>query len=403
MTTSCQVAVRTALIPLLLALPVTVRSQDTTRAKRDTTPSPVQTPPPAVTPTLPFDFSGVLFASYQTGGTKTERRTSQQNRFDLDRAYLNFRAPAGDHMSIRVTTDVYQQRDSTRDQYYRGWAVRLKYAYAQYDYIRNPGAELKAVARLGMLHTPIIDWEEQYWPRGIAQTAVEMNGYFSSSDLGFTTLVTMPNRWGELYGGVYNGSGYTSRENDRFKDYGARLTFTPFTSGHSILRTLAISPWGYLGLKASDFLRGPGSLDPVTQGREKNRFGVHVGIRDPRIVIGSQFAWKVEEFESVADTITVRFPTVTSRTAPLISSYTLLKPLAFFNSAPNWPINLVFRYDHVQPDKTTPPYQQFIIGGIGIDLNKRAQLWLDYQDQDPKNGSTAADLKTLFVQAIVNF
>ena len=143
-----------------------------------------------MTPTLPFDFSGVLFASYQTGGTKTERRTSQQNRFDLDRAYLNFRAPAGDHMSIRVTTDVYQQRDSTKDQYYRGWAVRLKYAYAQYDYIRNPGNELKAVARLGMLHTPIIDWEEQFWPRGIAPTAVEMNGYFSSSDLGFTTLVT---------------------------------------------------------------------------------------------------------------------------------------------------------------------------------------------------------------------
>jgi hypothetical protein len=403
MTTSCQVAVRTAVIPFLLAVPLIARSQDTTRAKRDTTPSPVQTPPPAVTPTLPFDFSGVLYASYQSGGSKTERRTSQQNRFDLDRAYLNFRAPAGDHMSIRVTTDVYQQRDSTRDQYYRGWAVRLKYAYAQYDYIRGPGLELKAVARLGMLHTPIIDYEEQFWPRGIAQTAVEQNGYFSSSDLGFATLVTMPNRWGELYGGVYNGSGYTSRENDRFKDYGARLTITPFNATHGILRTFSISPWAYVGYKASDFLRGPGSLDPVTQGREKNRYGVFLSLRDPRIVLGSQFAWKVEQFESVADTLTVRVPTVVTRTAPLLSAYTVMKPLAFFNSAPNWPLNVVLRYDHVKPDDKTPPYNQFIIGGVGIDLNKRAQLWLDYQDQDPKNGSTAADIKTFFVQAIVNF
>ena len=403
MTKRTQVALRAIPIVLSLSFALTASAQDTTRAKRDTTPAASPAPQPAVTATLPIDFSGVMYLNYQSGGSKAERKTSQQNRFDVERAYLTFRAPAGDHMSIRVTADVYQQRDSTRDQYYRGWTLRAKYAYAQYDFIRGTATALKAVARLGMLHTPVVDYEEQFWPRGIAQTAPEANGYFSSSDIGFTSLVTLPNRLGEVYGGVYNGAGYTSRENDRFKDYGARLTLLPFNASHGIWRTLAISPWVYKGWKASDFLRGPGSLDPVTEGREKDRYGLHVGLRDPRITLATQLGWRVEEFESVPDTITTRVPTVVSRTGTLVSAYTVLKPLAFVHGSTSSPFNAVFRYDRVKTDRSTSPYSQFVVAGLGYDLNKRAQLWLDFQDQDPKNGSTAADLKTLFVHAIVNF
>jgi len=399
MPTSLPATLRHVAIAAALGIPSITRAQDTTRTKRDTV-VVVQTPAPA--PALPFDFSGVLYANYQTGGNRTERRTSLQNRFDVERAYLTFRAGAGDHMSIRVTTDLYQQRDSTRDQYYRGWAIRAKYAYAQYDYIQAPGTALKAVARLGMLHTPVVDYEEGFWPRGIAQTAPELNGYFSSSDVGVATSISLPDHWGEIYGGVYNGSGYSSRETDRFKDFGGRLTLVPFNATHGVFRTFAISPWAYKGWKASDFLRGQGTLDPVTVGRQKDRFGVHVGIKDPRITLATQLGWRLEQFES-ADTLTARTPTVVRPTASLVSAYTLIKPLAFINSAPSWPVNLVFRFDRVKPDTDKDPYSQFVVGGIGFDLNKKASLWFDYQDQDPKSGSTAADLKTFFVHAIVNF
>ena len=41
-----------------------------------------------------------------------------------------------------------------------------------------------AAARIGMLHTALIDHEEGFWPRWISQVGVERNGFFSSSDVG---------------------------------------------------------------------------------------------------------------------------------------------------------------------------------------------------------------------------
>lgn len=395
-----QSALRLLLPSMLLAgMAPAASAQDTTTTSRDTVTKPAA---PAVAPLSRLDFSGVLFLSYQTGGTAAERR-AQQNRFDVDRVYLTFRAPAGDRLSIRVTTDLYQQRDASRDEYYRGWTLRAKYAYAQYDLRPASRSGFGAVARLGMLHTPVVDYEEQFWIRGLAPTAADANGFFSSSDLGVASQVTLPNRVGEVYAAVLNGSGYGSRETDRFKDYGARLTLTPLASRSGWLRTLGVSPWFYKGTRASDFALGRGSVRPVSQGRQKDRYGVHVGIRDPRLTIGSQFGWRVEDIESVADTITTTEPTVTSRTGTLLSAYTVLKPLALAAGGATSPLNLVFRYDRVKPDRTAPSYAQFVIAGIGLDLSRRASVWVDYQTQDPKNGSSAADVKTLFVHGIVSF
>ena len=136
------------------------------------------------------------------------------NLFDLGRAYLTFRMPAGDNGAIRITTDIFQNTNPAQNTYYQGWVVRAKYAYLQYTGLRNelgPGSSL--VGRLGLLHTVMIDYEEQYWPRYLQQTAIEKNGFFSSSDMGLAGLATLGNRWGEIYGTVTNGSGYTSYDN----------------------------------------------------------------------------------------------------------------------------------------------------------------------------------------------
>jgi hypothetical protein len=91
--------------------------------------------PAAAQPAAPtFAFSGLIFANYQYGGARGNRST---NRFDVERAYLNFRARPAERDSIRVTADVFQQRDTTRDAYYRGWAFRAKYAYLQHEFLRG--------------------------------------------------------------------------------------------------------------------------------------------------------------------------------------------------------------------------------------------------------------------------
>jgi len=135
---------------LAVALPSLALAQDTTRARADTA---RPTPPP------PFELSGVVFLNYQYGGLKGNRAV---NRFEAERAYLTFRATPGEAFGVRITADLYQQRDTTRDQYYRGWAFRAKYAYGQYDFVRGSGDVLKANARLGILQTVVVEQEEQY-------------------------------------------------------------------------------------------------------------------------------------------------------------------------------------------------------------------------------------------------
>jgi len=165
-------------------------------APKDTTASSAK--PPTVPP---IDFSGILFGNYQYRGDDGPAKSS--NKFDLERAYLTFRMPAGDHAIIRVTTDVFQQTSSGSDAFYRGWVVRAKYAYLQYNYLRR--ADWKANARIGLLHTVFIDHDEMFWPRWIANSPTERAGYFSSADAGIATTVSFPRKLGEAYVTVTNG------------------------------------------------------------------------------------------------------------------------------------------------------------------------------------------------------
>ena len=387
----------------IAVFPSRLTAQDTTRARPDTTKPAVDTQPappqPAPSPALPFEFSGIVYANYQYGGVKGNRGV---NRFELDRAYLTFRATPGEHFAVRVTADVYQQRDTTRDQYYRGWALRAKYAYAQYDFIRGIGDELKANVRLGLLQTVVVDHEEQFWNRGLAQVAIEQNGFFASSDAGAATTLSFPKKYGEFYATITNGSGYTSREVDRFKDYAARLTLTPLANTFGFWKGLTISPWYYNGDRASDFARQRGTVQAVSTALRKDRAGVFVGLRDPRITLGAQFAQRWDVFES-ADTTRDVVPTAVERTGRVVSLYTIVRPLSYINSAPNWPLAIVLRADEIKPNTDADAYYRNYIAGLSWEFNKRTSFTFDYQNQTPKDGSTAADSKVYFLHVIAGF
>ena len=369
---------------------------DTARPAVDTQPAAAQ---PAPAPALPFEFSGILYANYQYGGAKGNRGV---NRFDVERAYLTFRATPGEHFAIRVTADLYQQRDTTRDQYYRGWALRAKYAYGQYDFIRGSGDALKANVRLGLLHTVEIDHEEQFWQRGLAQVAVEQNGFFSSSDAGAATTFTFPKKFGELYATITNGSGYTSRETDRFKDYAARLTVTPLATTAGFWKGLTISPWYSKGDRASDFARRRGSVLAVTDAQRKDRGGVFIGVRDPRITLGAHYAQRWDVIES-ADTTRDTAPRAVERTGRVVSLYTIVRPLAFISDAPKWPVAVVLRGDQVKPDVDTSAYARSYVAGLSWEFNRRTSITFDYQNQMPKDGSSATDTKVYFLHLIAGF
>ena len=400
-----------ALIALLAAAPVAAQNAPT-----DSGASPARrpaAPQPASSPQL--NFSGVIFGSYnyQLPTTPNPLRNQSNNSFIVDRAYLTFRMAAGERTSIRITTDVFQSADSTSNAY----TVRAKYAFLQYEAPKMAnGAQL--TGRIGILHNVVIDHMENFWPRYLSQASTERAGFFSSADVGLAALLTLPNKWGELYANVVNGPGYQSRERDRFKDFAVRLTLTPLlnTSASSLLQTFTITAWGYKGATASSFVNGgAGQVGAVGAALDRSRAGIFVGIRDPRLVIGGELAQRHDGGETGQNTLLV--PRVeTETTGRLLSGLALVRPFAFANASGKSPFGIVARYDHVTPTATTKGFATApassnayhnLIAGVFLDISQKAQLALDYQESlASDNGVSSAppaQSKGYYAHFVVNF
>ena len=214
----------------------------------------------AATPAI--DFSGVIYPQFRytsDNATKTANGGNATSKFDVERVYLTFRMPAGDDGSIRVTTDIFNNAAACAS-CYAGWTVRLKYGYFNYNFLHDIGGKkgFNAAARIGMLHTVIVDHEEGFFPRWISQVALERNGFFSSSDVGVAGVLTLPGKWGEAYATITNGGGYGAVEADPFKDASARLSLTPWGGADNIMKTFTVSPWIYMGKTGSKFLTTSG-------------------------------------------------------------------------------------------------------------------------------------------------
>jgi len=384
----------TILVAVLLA-PIALRAQqpaDTTK------PAP---PPPAATVSIPVDFSGVIYANFQYRGDAGAAKST--NKFDLERAYLTFRMPAGDRASIRITADVFQQATPPNDAFYRGWVVRAKYAYLQYDYLKS-ATGWNGLVRGGLLHNVVIDHVESFWPRWISQSPVERAGFFSSSDAGVATQLSFPNKFGELYATIVNGPGYTSRETDRFKDYAARLSLTPFSgSSNKVIKTFALTGWTYVGAVGSQFVAGgPGQVGTVGSSLPRTRAGIFAGVRDPRLSIGAEWDTRKDAREGGANTVLAPRVEIDS-TGRLIAGFVTAKPFQLLNDKSTFPLGLIGRWDRFKPNTDLPGYINTVIGGLTWDLNKKTALSLDYQEQTPHSGAIAAATKTYFLHLVANF
>jgi len=363
--------------------------------RRDTARAPAA--PTAKTPQL--DFSGIIFANWNY---RTDRAARAQNRFDLERAYLTFRMPVGDRTSVRITADVFQNTTAPGDAFYRGWAFRAKYAYLQYDYLRDHDG-VAAYARLGMLQTVVIEHVESFWPRWISRTAVELSGFFQSADLGASTQLTLPSKRGELYATVTNGPGYTSRETDRFKDVAARLTLTPLASGKGLFSTAAITAWGYKGAIASRFVSGGvGQVGTVGEGLQRDRWGVFAGLRDRRLTLGAEWAQRADEGETGSNTAASPRVVVDS-TGTLVSAFAIARPAEWLRPGRASRLALLGRYDRFRFDDDAAPASRLIIAGLMWDLDRRLSLAADYQQLLPRDGAAGADIKTWFLHVVASF
>ena len=342
---------------------------------------PDSTPKPEFKPS--WNFNAWLFGaySYQTdSATKANNGNHPTSKFSVDRAYLTFAGRVAPDFSFRVTTDV--KTLPAGNAVYNGLIVRLKYAYMQWDYLHAEDANaMSAWARIGQIHTIIIDDEEHYWPRWLQKTAIEYWAIQpSSADQGASTNLTLPNKIGQAYLSVGNGGGYeTAVDADRFKDVALRFDLTPLAKGASLLKTFTITPWFQVGRTQGAATNHPGL--------ENNAGGIFLGANDPRLAFGVEWAERQVQTIPVATTITT--------TAQLYDGWVQVRP-SLFSDPKGVPWGVVVRYDHYEANTANSLNRTLLLAGVFIDVAKASSFGLSYQDDAGHGTPPLGATKTMF-------
>ena len=304
---------------------------------------------------------GYLQYAYQLKDT-----ANHVNNFDVTRAYVNLIGKFAGGVGARVTLDVNRPTGDNSLRY------RLKYAFATYT---PAGSAL--TYKIGMIHTPWLDWEEALWDYRMQGTmATDRNGYLTSSDIGFG----IDGKWGpdnvNAQLAFVNGEGYSGGPGDQRKDLEGRVSVR-------VLMTDDSSRVG--GLR----LTGYGQIGKPTSGGTRNRFLGMVSYRSKQVTLAA-------EFGATKDTVTA--PAVLERTGQLISGFGVFH-------FPNSKLAVIGRLDHIKPDKnavsTTPGFTSTrLIAGVSYQLSPNLRLLGDWDFVSYKNGSPSPAAEATRSQAL---
>jgi uncharacterized coiled-coil protein SlyX len=75
------------------------------------------------------------------------------NTFEVNRAYINLIYAPDEHVTLRITPDIYRMSDGS-------YSFRLKYGYFDLQKVFGNGAFKKAKLTFGQTQNPLVDWEE---------------------------------------------------------------------------------------------------------------------------------------------------------------------------------------------------------------------------------------------------
>jgi hypothetical protein len=158
------------------------------------------------------------------------------NTFDMTRAYVNVLGRFSNGINTRVTLDILPSAAGNQN-------YRLKYAYAAWTPARS-----SLTYKLGMIHTPFVDWEEELWDYRMQGTiAVDRTGAMSAADIG----VGVDGHWkGEQVNAqvaIVNGEFYSGGTGDFRKDLEGRVSVR-LQPTNDASRVGGLRATGYLGI-----------------------------------------------------------------------------------------------------------------------------------------------------------
>jgi len=164
--------------------------------------------------------------------------------FDLNRAYLTAKYTIDSNNMVRITTDVKQENTLAKKT-----NVFLKYAYLQ-----SKLAGDAAVLRLGVSHTPWVDYELALWKHAyFIDEPSSTFGYEASSDLGIGLKGKLADGMVKYFVTAVNGIGYTDIKKTNGIDYSGRIGVEPikgltldvgYRSGYKGTKTSATTALG---------------------------------------------------------------------------------------------------------------------------------------------------------------
>lgn len=192
---------------------------------------------------------------------------SHQNNFDVSRAYINVQTKSA-NIATRITTDV-DGRAAAAGQL----SIRLKYAFVAW----TPDSS-HVTYKLGLIHTPWVDFEENLWDyRMQGTTAADRNKFITSSDFGGGIDGSWHFDDVNAQVGYYNGEGYSSALGDPGKDFEARVSVR-----------LAKTD---LGTKTSGLrLSGYAQLGKSNGGGDRSRFIGMLSYKSKAVTLAAQIA-----------------------------------------------------------------------------------------------------------------
>ena len=214
----------------------------------------------------PVTVGGVVYTQYQYTDAAVHTNT-----FDVTRAYVNVLGRFSNGITTRLTTDIIPSAATNQ-------VIRLKYAFAAWT---PTGSSL--TYKLGMIHTPWVDFEETLWDYRMQGTiAVDRNpiggpSTMTAADIG----VGVDGHWnGERINGqfvIVNGEGYSGGTGDFRKDVEARVSVrVQPTNDNSRVGGLRVS--GYAG------------IGKVTgTGADRNRYLGMLSYRTQRYTLAGEF------------------------------------------------------------------------------------------------------------------
>jgi hypothetical protein len=286
------------------------------------------------------------------------------NNFDIARAYINVLGDLGHNVTSRVTADIYRNTDGSL-------AYRLKYAYAALGLGDSPFS-----VKLGQIQTPWVEFEEALWDyRMQGTTALDRNGYLTSSDFGLGLDGSFADGDVTFQSGVYNGEGYQRTPGDKRKDVAARLSFR-------VLDTDETSRTG--GLQLSAF----GHAGKPTGGGVRERALGMVSYRSKLLTLAVEGVLTRDRSD---EGLPPSDPIVEGR---VITAFTVLR-------IPNTPVAIIGRVDDVNPDTDVADDRRTrIIAGASYQVSPNLRLLADIDHVTFEGGAPSPAVEASSSQAL---